>query len=107
MVVAPPPISLAVAGWQTVQATSYGTGDGLLGDTMACGAPLTDTVMAVAHRTLPCGTTVRLSYGGREVDAQVLDRGPYTDGITLDLAPAVCQALGACGTITLDRQVAR
>ena len=102
-----PPSNAVVAGWQTGRATSYGTGDGLLGRTMACGAPLTVSIMAVAHRSLPCGTTIRLDYGGREVDAQVLDRGPYTDGITLDLAPAVCQALGACGTLTLEWLVVR
>ena len=39
------------------------------------------------------------------VDAQVLDRGPYADGITLDLAPAVCHALGNCATVTLEWQV--
>jgi rare lipoprotein A (peptidoglycan hydrolase) len=99
----PPPVT--DPGWQTAQATIFGLGDGLLGRTMACGATLTDTAMAVAHRSLPCGTHVRLRYGGQVVDAQVLDRGPYTDGITLDLAPAVCQALGNCASMTLEWQV--
>ena len=105
---APPaaPVSpLADPGWQTARATSFGLGDGLLGQTMACGGALTDAVMAVAHCTLPCGTHVRLRYGGQVVDAQVLDRGPYSDGIALDLAPAVCRALGDCATLTLEWQV--
>ena len=67
---------------------------------MACGGTLTDTVMAVANRDLPCGTRVRIRSGGRLVEAQVLDRGPYVDGLTFDLGPAVCQALGACDGVT-------
>jgi hypothetical protein len=91
--------------WQTARASSFGVDDGLLGQPMACGGTLTDSVMAVAHLALPCGTHVRLRYAGQVVDAQVLDRGPYVDGITLDLAPAVCHALGDCGLLTLEWQV--
>jgi len=102
---AAPALPVADPGWQTARATSYGVGDGLLGKTMACGSTLTDSVMAVAHLSLPCGTQIRLRYAGQVVDALVLDRGPYADGITLDLAPAVCRALGNCATVTLEWQV--
>ena len=88
------------AAWQPARASSFGVGDGLLGSPMACGGTLTDTVMAVANRDLPCGTRVRIRSGGRLVEAQVLDRGPYVDGLTFDLGPAVCQALGACDGVT-------
>ena len=81
-------------------------GDGLLGGPLACGGTLTDSVMAVANLSLPCGTRVRLQYLGHVVEAQVLDRGPYVNGLTFDLAPAVCRALGDCGVITLEWQIA-
>jgi rare lipoprotein A len=96
-----------VPAWTTVRASSFGVGDGLVGTSMACGGTLTDSVMAVAHLTLPCGTKVRLRYAGLVVEAQVLDRGPYVDGLTFDLAPAVCHALGSCATITLEWQLAQ
>ena len=31
----------------------------------------------MAHRTLPCGTKVRMIWKGRDVTIKVLDRGPY------------------------------
>jgi Lytic transglycolase/Bacterial SH3 domain len=101
------PAATTHAAWQTAQASSFGVGDGLVGSHMACGKTLTESVMAVANRTLPCGTRLRLRVGGHVVEAQVLDRGPYVDGRTFDLAPAVCRALGACsGVTTIDWQLA-
>ena len=91
--------------WQVARASSFGVGDGLVGNKMACGVTLTEVVFAVANRTLACGTRVRLRYAGQVVEAQVLDRGPYVDGRTFDLAPAVCHAIGSCETITLEWQL--
>src|SRR6185436_19050416 len=89
------PVRIAGA-WTAVMASSFGVGDGLVGARMACGPELTTTVMAVAHRTLSCGTQVRIRIGTRTVVARVLDRGPFTAGRTFDLAPAVCRALAGC-----------
>ena len=102
---APAPTTSPATGWQVARVSSFGVGGGLVGAPMACGGTLTNTVMAVANLTLPCGTRVRLRHNGQVVEAQVLDRGPYVDGLTFDLAPAVCQALGDCSTLTLDWQV--
>ncbi len=99
------PTGPPAATWQTARASSFGVDDGLLGQPMACGGVLTDSVMAVAHLTLPCGTHLRLRYAGQVVDAQVLERGPYVAGITFDLAPAVCHALGDCRLLTLEWQL--
>jgi len=99
------PVASTDGAWQTAKATSFGVGDGLVGAHMACGDTLTDSVMAVANRTLPCGTRLRLRVGGHVVEAQVLDRGPFVDGLAFDLAPAVCRALGACyGVTTVEWQ---
>jgi hypothetical protein len=85
-----------VSLWHPAIASTYGIGDRFLGSHMACGGALTMTVMAVANKTLPCGTRVRLRVRGRTVVARVLDRGPYVRGRSFDLAPAVCRALGVC-----------
>jgi len=64
----------------------------------ACGVLYTRTVVGVAHRSLPCGTLVAFSYGGRTVIAPVIDRGPYVAGRTWDLSGALCRALRHCFT---------
>ncbi|MGI8559714.1 MAG: septal ring lytic transglycosylase RlpA family protein, partial [Solirubrobacteraceae bacterium] len=64
----------------------------------ACGEPLTAQLLGVAHRTLPCGTIVDISYGGRSISVPVVDRGPYVRGVTLDLTQAAAQALGFDGS---------
>jgi len=50
--------------------------------------------MGVAHKKLPCGTTVKFVYHGKAVVTQVIDRGPYVDGRAWDLTKAVSDALG-------------
>ncbi len=64
----------------------------------ACGVLYTHTVVGVAHRSLPCGTLVAFSYGGRTVIAPVIDRGPYVAGRTWDLSGGLCRALHHCFT---------
>ncbi len=80
-------------GWLNVyrlaQASWYGGGGGL-----ACGGSLTSSTMGVANKTLPCGTLVRLRYGGRSVRVPVVDRGPFVPGREFDLTQATKQALG-------------
>jgi rare lipoprotein A (peptidoglycan hydrolase) len=51
----------------------------------------------VAHKTLPCGTAVRMCKQ-RCVTAVVQDRGPFIAGREFDLNPALKGALG-CGDI--------
>ncbi|MGH2754791.1 MAG: septal ring lytic transglycosylase RlpA family protein [Actinomycetota bacterium] len=57
-------------------ATWYGPG--FYGNRTACGQTLTTGTLGVAHRTLPCGTSVSLLYRGRTVTVRVIDRGPYS-----------------------------
>ncbi|HEX2016464.1 MAG TPA: septal ring lytic transglycosylase RlpA family protein [Solirubrobacteraceae bacterium] len=61
---------------------------------VACSGRHGPGTLGVAHRTLPCGTRVRLSYRGRTVVARVIDRGPYVGGRDYDLTAATKQALG-------------
>jgi rare lipoprotein A (peptidoglycan hydrolase) len=73
-------------------ATWYGPG--LYGNHTACGQTLRPGTLGVAHRTLPCGTTIKLSYHGRSLVTRVIDRGPYTEGNDFDLTNGARLALG-------------
>lgn len=75
----------AVASW---------FGPGFYGKRTACGEIMSPTLLGVAHRSLPCGTLVDLSYGGHEITVPVVDRGPYRHGVSWDLTTATSQALG-------------
>ena len=72
-------------------ATWYGPG--LYGNHTACGGLLTPRTIGVAHRNLPCGTTVKFVYRGRSIVTQVIDRGPYSRGNAWDLTLATAEAL--------------
>jgi rare lipoprotein A len=73
-------------------ATWYGPG--LYGNHTACGETLRPGTIGVAHRTLPCGTTIELAYHGHYLVTTVIDRGPYTKGNAFDLTNGARQALG-------------
>lgn len=76
-------------------------GPGLFGNGVACGGTLLPGTMGVAHKTLPCGTMVKLSYHGRTVTVPVIDRGPYVAGRDYDLTWAVKERLGFPGVGTV------
>ena len=57
--------------------------------------------LGVANRSLPCGTKVRLHYGGHTVTATVDDRGPYVGGRDWDLNQSTAAALGFGGVGTV------
>ena len=80
-------------------ATWYGPG--FYGKTTACGVVLTETTLGVAHRSLPCGTPLFVSYGPRGVVLPVIDRGPYTASAQWDLTGAAAQAIGVTQTIRI------
>jgi rare lipoprotein A (peptidoglycan hydrolase) len=72
-------------------ATWYGPG--LYGNGTACGQTLRPGTVGVAHRTLPCGTTVKFNYQGHSLVTKVIDRGPYTPGNDFDLTNGARLAL--------------
>ncbi|HYL41656.1 MAG TPA: septal ring lytic transglycosylase RlpA family protein [Candidatus Binatus sp.] len=79
-------------------------GPGFYGRRTACGQDLTQTLLGVASRTLPCGTLVefRNPRNGRVITVPVVDRGPYVAGRQWDLTAAACAAIGHCWTGPLD-----
>jgi len=80
-------------------------GPGLYGNGVACGGTLMPGTLGVAHKTLPCGTKVKLRYHGRTVTVPVIDRGPYVAGRDYDLTTATKLRLGfpGVGTVLANR----
>jgi len=74
---------------------------GIYGGPLACGGSLGYGQMGVAHKTLPCGTRVTISFRGRTVRVPVIDRGPYVGGREWDLTGATARALHFDGVGTV------
>jgi rare lipoprotein A len=88
-----PIVSLTV--YRSALATFYGPG--FFGKQTACGQTLTPDLHGVAHKRLPCGTLVAVTYAGREIVVPVIDRGPYNGDYSWDLTQATADALGFTG----------
>lgn len=75
-------------------------GPGFYGKRTACGLAMTEALVGVAHRTLPCGTKVTFKNPatGKIVTAPVVDRGPYVSGRQWDMTGGLCKQLGHCYT---------
>jgi rare lipoprotein A len=69
------------------------------GGRVACGGALNEGGMTAAHRTLPCGTKVRVTNkkNGKSVTVTINDRGPFVNGRVIDMTPAAARALGFSG----------
>ncbi len=85
---AQPPTAVAVV-YRRATATWYDQS----GSRGACGVRLRRRTLGVAHKTLPCGTIVEITYRGHTVQAPVVDRGPYSRGVSYDLTIAVARSL--------------
>jgi rare lipoprotein A len=84
----PEPEPAAAKLYESGIASTYGEGDGFEGNRTACGQIFHTSVPQVAHKSLPCGTKVRVedASSGRSVVAEVTDRGPYVKGRIVDLS---------------------
>jgi rare lipoprotein A (peptidoglycan hydrolase) len=94
--------SIAIPQWHFDGNVSW-YGPGFYGKRTACGYAMTEELIGVAHRTLPCGTrvTFRNPANGRTITTKVVDRGPYVTGRQWDLTGGLCLALGHCYTGSL------
>ena len=78
----------ALASW-------YGPGfDGL---TTASGETFDADGLSTAHPSLPMGTDLIVSYGGKSVPVTVNDRGPFMGNRELDLSQGAAKQLGLIG----------
>jgi rare lipoprotein A (RlpA)-like double-psi beta-barrel protein len=85
--------------WFDARVGTYGPG--LYGQTTACGQRLTQALEGVAHGVLPCGARIVVSFGGREVETRVVDRGPKGTGQEFSLTEALAGKLGMSGIETI------
>ena len=63
----------------------------------ASGQRFNQEAMTCAHRSLPFGTRLRVTHGGRSVIVTVNDRGPFVRGRVLDLSTGAARAIGLTG----------
>jgi rare lipoprotein A len=64
------------------------------GNRTASGQRMNASAMTCAHRSLPFGTKLRVTHGGRSVVVTVNDRGPFVRGRVLDLSTGAARAIG-------------
>src|SRR5690606_14091170 len=69
-------------------------GPGFAGRKTANGERFDPRQMTAAHRTLPFGSKVRVSRGGKTVVVRINDRGPFHGGRVIDLSQAAAAELG-------------
>lgn len=81
------PLRPAVASWY---------GPSLWGNQLGCGGILRAWTEGVAHKTLRCGTSVRVC-SRRCRTTRVVDRGPYVPGREFDLTAAFARRIGFAG----------
>ncbi len=62
----------------------------------ACGEKMNPAAMTAAHRTLPCGTRIKVTHKntGRSVIVRVNDRGPFKRGRVVDLSRGAAKHIG-------------
>ena len=75
-------------------ASTYGNESG---SQTASGQRFNENAMTCAHRSLPFGTKLRITHGGRSVIVTVNDRGPFVRGRVLDLSTGAARAIGLSG----------
>lgn len=88
---------------ETVVASWYG--HPYHGRKTASGEKYNMWAFTAAHRTLPFGTKLRVTYKDREVVVTINDRGPFVKGRSLDLSKAAAEELGCDGIcrVTIER----
>jgi len=64
------------------------------GSKTASGQRFNQNALTAAHRSLPFGTKLRVTHGGRSVVVTINDRGPFVHGRVLDLSTGAARAIG-------------
>lgn len=81
--------------------------DRFTGRRTASGEPYDPAQLTAAHRTLPFGTVLEVTYPPTEesVEVRVNDRGPFVSGRDLDLSRAAATQLGMAGAGVAEVEV--
>jgi rare lipoprotein A len=67
------------------------------GSRTASGQRFNQNALTAAHRTLPFGTKLKVTHGGRSVVVTINDRGPFIRGRVLDLSKGAARVIGLTG----------
>ena len=89
--------------WYTALAAAYAP----TGKKTACGVRVKPGLVGVAHPVLPCGVKIFLSYRGRQVLTQVIDRGQVVPGREFELTRPLARLLGLRGGHAIRWRFAR
>jgi len=71
----------------------------------ASGEKFNPNALTAAHKTLPFGTKLRVTYKGRSVIVRINDRGPFIKGRHLDLSRAAARKIGCGGICVVQVQI--
>lgn len=71
----------------------------------ANGEKFNPNALTAAHKTLPFGTKLRVTYKGKSVIVRINDRGPFIKGRHLDLSRAAARKIGCPGVCTVTVKV--
>jgi rare lipoprotein A len=93
----------------TMLTSHYGVGDGYHGKRGANGKIFSAYKFTAAHKTLPFGTMLKVTYPttGNSACVEVTDRGPFHGGRDLDVAYIVAKELGFEGKGVANLEVER
>jgi rare lipoprotein A len=75
------------------------------GPRTASGERFDPAANTAAHRTLPFGTMVRVTYQGRSVVVRINDRGPFVKGRDIDLSEGAARRIGCGGVCHVQLEV--
>ncbi len=95
----PLPLPAAVGSYVALAGSS---GSKAVGRHTACGGTIDATTIGVAQPTLPCGTRIYLTYRGKRVLTQVIDRDPQQSDRQFDLTEALAERLGLTGVQEIE-----
>ena len=76
------------------------------GSKTASGQRFNQNAMTAAHRSLPFGTKLKVTHGGRSIVVTINDRGPFIKGRVLDLSTGAASAVGLTRAKGVGRVVA-
>jgi rare lipoprotein A (peptidoglycan hydrolase) len=99
------PVPAPNGGWYTALASAGGKS--FSKERTACGHVVSRDSLGVAHPVLPCDVKLFISYNGREVLTQVIERGPFVPGREFDLTRALARLLDMEGTRQIHWRYAR
>jgi rare lipoprotein A len=71
----------------------------------ANGEKFNPNALTAAHKSLPFGTKVRITYKGKSVVVRINDRGPFIRGRHIDLSRAAARKIGCPGVCKVQMAI--